>query len=230
VPDEGVRSGLAMDGQGNRWIPVVQANTVGKCDVEQENFTSYEIPTRGSTPVGISYDGNSIIWLAEAVGKIAEIDPTTGNITEHEPELKSYELDEPTSVFPDPRSSSVFISEHGGRTITAYSPLLGTFREYPVVNEAGLPFGMAMDSYGNLWFAEHQIDRIGVIDPRTGQGTEAKIPIPGSLIQWITADDNGKIWFAAQQGSTVGSITTTAKPASPSTPNSGQGGGSTSGG
>ncbi|HEV8387805.1 MAG TPA: copper resistance protein CopC [Nitrososphaera sp.] len=227
VPDEGVLSGLAMDGEGNLWIPVVQANTIVKFDVEQENFTSYEIPTRGSTPVGVSYDGNGIIWLAEAIGKIAEIDTATGNITEHEPELQSYELDEPTSVFPAPRSSSVFISEHGGRTITAYSPLLGTFREYPVVNEAGLPFGMAMDSYGNLWFAQHEIDRIGVIDPRTGASTEVKIPITGSFIQWLTSDDHGKIWFAAQRGGALGSVTITARPAAPGPTNNGtQGGGS----
>ena len=226
VPDEGVLSGIAMDGQGNLWIPVVQANTVVRFNVQGENFTSFEIPTRGSTPVGISYDGNGVIWLAEAIGKIAEIDTATGNITEHEPELQRYELDEPTSVFPDPRGSSVFISEHGGRTITAYSPLLGTFREYPVINEAGLPFGMAMDSYGNLWFAQHEIDRLGVIDPRTGASTELKIPITGSFIQWLTSDDRGKIWFAAQRGAALGSVTITAKPAAPGPDNNGtQGGG-----
>jgi hypothetical protein len=75
---------------------------------------------------------------------------------------------------------------------------------------------MAMDNYGNLWVAEHQIDKIAVIDPRTGASKEANIPITGSFIQWITSDDNGRIWFAAQQGSGLGSITTTAKPSSSS--------------
>jgi copper transport protein len=227
VPDEGVLSGIAMDGQGNLWIPVVQANTVVRFDVQGENFTSFALPTRGATPVGISYDGNGVIWLAEAAGRIAEIDTATGNISEHEPELQRYELDEPTSVFPDPRGTGVFISEHGGRTITAYSPLLGTFREYPVVNEAGLPFGMAMDSFGNLWFAQHEIDRLGIIDPRTGASAEVKIPISGSFIQWLTADDSGKIWFAAQRGAALGSVTITAKPVTSGPNDNGtQGGGS----
>jgi copper transport protein len=83
---------------------------------------------------------------------------------------------------------------------------------------------MAMDSYGNLWFAEHTIDRVGVIDPRTGAGAEAKIPITGSFIQWITADDRGRIWFAAQQGSAIGSITITAKPSTSPPPDNGEGG------
>jgi copper transport protein len=193
----------------------VQANTVVKFDIREQNFTSFAIPTRGSTPVGISYDDRGIIWVAEAIGRIASIDPATGRITEHEPELQRYELDEPTSVFPDPRSSGVFISEHGGHTITAYNPMLGTYREYPVVNEAGLPFGMAMDGYGYLWFAQHEIDRIGILDPRTGASTEVKIPITGSFIQWLTSDDKGNVWFAAQRGGAIGSVAVTAKPTAP---------------
>ena len=60
-----------------------------------------------------------------------------------------------------------------------------------------------------------------MIDPRTGEGSEAKIPIAGSQIQWTTADDKGKIWFAAQNGAALGSITITAKP-STTPPDTGQ--------
>jgi len=98
------------------------------------------------------------------------------------------------------------------------------------VNADGLPFGMAIDSYGNLWFAEHTVDRLAVIDPRTGEGSEAKIPISGSFIQWITADDKGKIWFAAQQGSALGSITITASPSTTPPPGTGQQDGGPGGG
>jgi copper transport protein len=215
IPEDGVLSGLAMDANGNLWVPVVQANKVVRFDPATEQFSSFEIPTRGSIPVGIAADGRGNIWLAEAAGSIAMIDPANGNITEYRPTIQRMELDEPSAVFPDPRGAGIFISEHGGHTISAYNPMLGTFRKYPVVNEAGLPFGMAMDSYGYLWFAQHEIDRIGVIDPRTGASTEVRIPIAGSFIQWITSDDKGRIWFAAQRGASLGSITITAKPPSP---------------
>lgn len=215
VPEEGVLSGLAMDNNGSLWVPVVQANKVVRFNPATEQFSSFEIPTRGSIPVGIIADAQGNIWLAEAAGSIAMIDPATGNITEYRPTIQKLELDEPSAVFPDPRGAGIFIAEHGGHTISAYNPMLGTFRKYPVVNEAGLPFGMAMDSYGFLWFAQHEIDRIGVIDPRTGASTEARIPIAGSFIQWITSDDKGRIWFAAQRGASLGSITITAKPPSP---------------
>ena len=93
-----------------------------------------------------------------------------------------------------------------------FNTILGTFREYPSVDESGLPFGMAMDNYGNLWFAQHEIDKIGVIDPRTGEGTEVNIPLTGSFVQWLTSDDEGRIWFAAQRASALGSISITATP------------------
>ncbi|MCI0560675.1 MAG: copper resistance protein CopC [Nitrososphaera sp.] len=225
IPEKGVLSGLAMDTAGNFWVPVVEANKVVKFDVASENFSSFAIPTQSSIPVGVASDRHGNIWLAESVGKIAKIDTATGNITEYEPTIQGQELDEPTAVFPDPGGVNIFISEHGGDTVSAFNPVLGTFREYPPVNEAGLPFGMAMDSYGNLWFAEHEIDRIGVIDPRTGASTEAKIPIAGSTIQWLTSDDTGKIWFAAQRGASLGSITISAKPVPPGPIDGGQAGG-----
>lgn len=224
IPEAGIPSGLAMDSNGNLWVPMAQANKVARLDPASEEFSLYEIPTPESEPAGIASDNSGNIWFAEATGKIAKIDPASGRITEYAPNSKLQTLDTPTAVFPDPKSSNIYIAEHEGHTISAFNSLLGTFREYPSVNMDGLPFGMAMDSFGNLWFAEHTIDRVGVIDPRTGEGSEAKIPIAGSTIQWITADDKGRIWFAAQRGSALGSITITAKPSTTPSESEGQSG------
>ncbi|MDP8889085.1 MAG: copper resistance protein CopC [Thermoproteota archaeon] len=221
IPEEGIPSGIAIDGNGNLWMPIVVgdgSDKVVKFDPASEQFSSYNIPTPDARPAGITSDRLGNIWFAEAgAGSIAKIDPATGNITEYKPKNSLQTLDEPVGVFADPDSSDIYISEHSGHTITVYNSLLGTFREYPSINEDGLPFGMAMDSYGNLWFAQHEIDKIGVIDPRTGEGAEANIPITGSFVQWITSDNEGRIWFAAQRGSALGSTTTTASPASPQT-------------
>jgi copper transport protein len=231
IPEAGIPTGLAMDGNGSLWMPVIQANKVVKFDPASEEFSSYDIPTPASRPAGIASDRSGSIWFTESgPGRIAMIDPATGDITEYAPNSQFQTLDEPAAVFPDPTSSNIYIAEHSGSTITVFNSLLGTFRDYPSVNEAGLPFGMAIDAYGNLWFAEHEIDRIAVLDPRTGEGAEAKIPIAGSAIQWITADDDGRIWFAAQRGAALGSITITAKPATTPPPGNGQNGGSEAGG
>jgi copper transport protein len=219
IPEEGIPSGIAIDGNGSLWMPIVVGNgsdKVVKFDPATEQFSSYNIPTLDARPAGISSDSLGNIWFAEAgAGSIAKIDSVTGNITEYKPKNPLQALDEPAAVFADPNSFDIYIAEHSGHTITVYNSLLGTFREYPSIDEAGLPFGMALDSYGNLWFAQHEIDKIGVIDPRTGEGTEANLPIAGSFVQWLTSDNEGRIWFAAQRGSALGSVSTTANPATP---------------
>ncbi|MDP8887738.1 MAG: hypothetical protein M3M91_08075, partial [Thermoproteota archaeon] len=219
IPEEGIPSGIAIDGNGSLWMPIVVGNgsdKVVKFDPAIEQFSSYNIPTLDARPAGITSDSFGNIWFAEAgAGSIAKVDTVTGNITEYKPKNPLQALDEPAAVFADPNSFDIYIAEHSSHTITVYNSLLGTFREYPSINEAGLPFGMAMDSYGNLWFAQHEIDKIGVLDPRTGEGTEANLPIAGSFVQWLTSDNEGRIWFAAQRGSALGSVSTTANPAAP---------------
>ena len=211
IPGEGIPSGIAIDGNGNLWVPLVVTSgedKVIKFDPSTGQFSSYNIPTPDARPAGVTSDLLGNIWFAEAAaGSIAKIDTATGNITEYKPKSSSQTLDEPAAVFADPNSYDIYIAEHSGHTITVYNSLLGTFRDYPSVDEGGLPFGMAIDSYGNLWFAQHEIDKLGVIDPRTGEGTEANLPITGSFVQWITSDNDGRIWFAAQRGSALGSVT-----------------------
>jgi copper transport protein len=217
IPGEGIPSGIAIDGNGSLWVPLVIANgadQVIKFDPATEHFSSYDIPTPDARPAGVTTDRTGNIWFAEAdAGSIAKIDPVSGNITEYKPKSPSQTLDEPAAVFADPNGFNIYIAEHTGHTISVYDSLLGTFHEYPSIDESGLPFGMAMDSYGNLWFAQHEIDKIGVLDPRTGEGTEANLPITGSFVQWLTSDNDGRIWFAAQRGSALGSVTIGAIPA-----------------
>lgn len=212
LPQKGIISGLAMDEDGNLWMPVVQPNRVFRFEPSAEEFTYVDLPTAGSIPVAVSLDRSGNVWVAESgSGKIAMIDAQTGAVTEYAPP-GSNKLDEPTVVFQDPDSNTLFISEHTGHTITAFNPLFETFTEYPSINEGGLPFGMAKDRFGNLWYAEHEIDRIAVLDPRTGQGTEVKIPTAGSFVQYILSDDDGNIWIAEQQGGKLGKIVVTAGP------------------
>jgi copper transport protein len=215
IPIEGVGTGLTMDSSGNLWVPTSQSNKVVKFIPQTEQFVSYDIPTPQAEPVGIITDSQGNIWFTEAIGKIAKIDVNSGNITEYAPKNGQQALEEPTAIFEDPNNpGTLYISEHTAHTVTKFNTLLGTFDRYPSLDEAGLPFGMAMDNYGNLWVAEHQIDKIAVLDPRTGASKEANIPITGSFIQWITSDDSGRIWFAAQQGNGLGSVSITAKPSS----------------
>jgi copper transport protein len=176
--------------------------------------TIYDIPTPNSLPTDIAVDREGKVWFTESIGKIGRLDPAKGAITEYQP--SGDVLEEPTSILPDPRSSQVFVSEHEGQQISVLDLILDTFSEYSIISEEGLPFGMALDDYGNLWFAQHVIDRIGLIDPENNQITEVQVPTNGSFVQCLVPDDQGRIWFAEQRGSSLGAIRISLKPNSAS--------------
>jgi copper transport protein len=71
---------------------------------------------------------------------------------------------------------------------------------------------MAMDKYGNLWVAEHTINKIAVIDPRTSDHREVDILAPSPFVQWITSDSKGNIWLAEQSGNALALVTSIENP------------------
>jgi streptogramin lyase len=101
----------------------------------------------------------------------------------------------------------LYISDHDNHTVSVFNTILKTFKTYPVFNPEALPFGMAMDSYGYLWVAEHTTNKIAVIDPETGLSRELEIPKSNPYVQFLTSDSNGNIWFVEQHGNSLGFIT-----------------------
>ena len=49
---------------------------------------------------------------------------------------------------------------------------------------------MTFDRYGNVWFAQHVIDSIGVYDPDNNNLLEIPIPTESSFTQFMTSDGN----------------------------------------
>ncbi len=211
IPLQGITSAMTITDSYDIWLVVGgQSNNIARFSPASNEFTIYDIPTPNSLPTDIAVDREGKIWFTESIGKIGRLDPGTGTITEYQPSGDA--LEEPTSILPDPRSSQVLVSEHEGQQISILDPILNTFSEYSIISDGGLPFGMALDDYGNLWFAQHVIDRIGLIDPENNQITEVQVPTNGSFVQWLVPDDQGRIWFAEQRGSSLGAISIILKP------------------
>jgi len=213
IPMEGVTSGMATDQNHDVWLTVSgQSNNIVRLSPSSGNLTFFEIPTPNSLPTAVAADSKGSIWFTESIGKVGRLNPITGNITEYEP--LDGRLKEPNAILMDPKSSNVYISEHEGKAITVLDPLLNLFSRYPTPSPKGLPFGMALDTYGNVWFAQHVIDKIGVLDTLNGEIVEIPVPTKDSFVQWLAPDDQGRIWFAEQRGSSLGSINLVLNPAS----------------
>jgi copper transport protein len=213
-----IASGIAIDKNNNVWLTSASTNAILRFNSQSQaasNFTTLYLPSVNATSLGLIVDDKSgQIWIAEDIGKLANIDPTRNyKILEYSPEGKDKALKDPTGLFVDPETGDIYISEHEGHAVSVFNPILKKFdKRYPSLDPNGLPFGMAMDKYGNLWVAEHTINKIAVIDPNTGQHTEVDIPAPSPFVQWITSDSTGNIWLAEQRGNALAVVTSIENP------------------
>jgi copper transport protein len=217
IPVQGVPSGIAVDSNSNNvWISLASANEILSFNIQSKSFSPpIKLPSTNAAPLGIIIDQSGQIWIAESgIGKLANIDPTKNyKVIEYAPIAgANITLKSPTALLADPTTGNIYISEHDGHAVSIFNPLLKTFNRYPPLNPNGLPFGMALDNNRNLWVAEHTINKIAVIDPRTGQNREVNIPQQSPFVQWITSDSQGNVWLAEQRGNSLAVITSTAKP------------------
>ena len=210
------------------WITSPSTGEVLIFDPQLQNFTnSLSLPTPNSSPLGIAIDSsNGQLWIAEGIGKIANIDPASNlTINEYAPPAESSggggslgggtendTLISPTALLIDPYTGSIYISEHDGHVVSVFNTVFKTFSDFPPISEDALPFGMTLDKDRNLWVAEHVTNRLTVIDPSTSKEKEVTIPSSSPFVQYLTTDNEGRVWFAAQRGNAIGYITPSVNP------------------
>lgn len=201
-------SGITIDSDDNIWFTSPLSGEVMRFDTETGNVTlKLQLKDKDARPFAIMADPvSNLIWLTDEAGKLAKIDPANNyTITEYSPGGNRTLLS-PTALMIDKTTGEIYISQHDGHRITVFDPLSRSFTDLPVINEAGLPFGMAFDNYGNLWVAEHTINKIAVIDTQKSKVREIEVKNSSPFIQWLTSDSNGNIWFAEQRGNGIGMI------------------------
>jgi len=208
IPNYVTPSGMAIDSNDTIWITSPSSGEVMRFDPNVGNITlKLHLKDQNARPFAIvSHPVTNLIWLTDEAGKLVKIDPSTNySITEYSPGGNKSLLS-PTALLIDKTTGEIYISQHDGHRITVFNPLTKIFTDLPIINKAGLPFGMAIDKYGNLWVAEHTINKNAVIDTQKSKIREVPVKTPSPFIQWITSDSNGNIWFAEQRGNSIGVI------------------------
>jgi copper transport protein len=215
IPKNVTPSGMAIDSNDTIWITSPLTGEVMRFDPQVGNFTLKLHPKeQNARPFAIASDPvSNLIWFTDEAGKLAKIDPSANySITEYSPSGNK-SLSSPTALLIDKTTGEIYVSQHDGHRITVFDPLTKIFTDLPIINEAGLPFGMAIDKYGNLWVAEHTINKLAVIDTQKSKIREVPVKAPAPFVQWLTSDSNGNIWFAEQRGNSIGVVEPSAGPA-----------------
>ena len=81
----------------------------------------------------------------------------------------------------------------------------GTFREYKLP-ENSFPVGMAIDALGQVWYSDIRRNKIGRLDPVSGEVKDFDIPTKDSWPFFIVIDADGTLWFTERMGDKIGRL------------------------
>ena len=79
-------------------------------------------------------------------------------------------------------------------------------QEYEVPTPKSRPHDPAVAPDGSLWYTGQGANKIGRLDPKTGEFKEFALKTPNSGPHGLTADKDGNIWFTAISGGYVGKL------------------------
>jgi virginiamycin B lyase len=82
-----------------------------------------------------------------------------------------------------------------------------TIHEWPVPTKGAHPHDPAVGPDGSLWFTEQMVNKIGRLDPKTGEIKEYPLPDDKNAgPHGLAADRDGNIWFTANFGGYIGKL------------------------
>ena len=78
-----------------------------------------------------------------------------------------------------------------GNKVASLQTRTGAIKEYP---SSGGPYGLALDHAGNVWFCRMGDNKMGRLDPKSGQMAEVDMG-GGSLPRRVAAAPDGILWI-----------------------------------
>src|SRR5258706_5363755 len=81
-----------------------------------------------------------------------------------------------------------------------------TIKEWAVPTKGAHPHDPAVGADGALWFTEQMANKIGRLDPKTGEFEEYPLKVTNSGPHGLVEDGSGNIWFTANFAGYVGKL------------------------
>jgi len=224
---------VASDPQGNAWV-AERAGKLGRFDPKTYEFVEVAVAAGGAAPNrqrlgNPQIDKNGILWVADGPnGRWLSYDTKYDKFASFQwPKGRGPAGGNSMAVHPD----GTIYATGMGKEVRALNPEKAEFKFYESPSsgkgkqEPGA-YGLAVAGDGSVWWAQDNIDKMGRIDPATGQIEEYTIPYTGghAFPRRMNSDANGDLWVALWQAGKLMKIdhkTREMKIFTPPTPNAG---------
>ncbi len=154
--------GITTGSDGSLWFTMGDENAVGKFNPETEEHTIYVAPNDDARPGSITTGLDGSLWFTKSdynSGKIAKVDPSTGEITEYPLPTATYSWPDNIIAGPDGR---LWFTGSNDKVITAFDPETTAITEYDYGE--GWSGGFTFDSDDNIWLALSNDNKIGRLE------------------------------------------------------------------
>lgn len=170
-----------------------------------EGFKEYPSPTPQSGPGRLDFDREGNVWYPELyTDKLVRLNVKTGRTTEWDMPSKG---GLPAGVRVDLETGAVWVSEPMADKLAVFQD--GKFTEYQIPTRGSVVSTNVTDAGGFVWFTEGGWrgsaggNKIGRLDPRSGEVQEFLIPYENSQPLGMVQGRDGSIWFSLVTGAKI---------------------------
>jgi streptogramin lyase len=198
---------VASDPTGNAWV-AERAGKLGRFDPKTYEFVEVSPPLGPAAPNrqrlgNPQIDSRGILWVADGPnGRWLSYDTKYDKFASFQwPKGHGNAGGNSMAIAPD----GVIYATGAGKEVRALNPTTAEFSFYASPSAGGKQepgaYGIAVAGDGSVWWAEDNIDKMGRIDPKTGQVEEYKIPYSEghAFPRRMNSDAHGDVWVALWQ-------------------------------
>jgi virginiamycin B lyase len=158
---------LALTSDGRVWFGLLTGGAVGKLDPATGTVTLLRLADEKAAVFSMASDGDGNIWFTEMqTGKIGRVDAKSGQLSEI---ATPRALGDPSTLYAVATASNgdVWFASAGANALIRYTPQTQAFRFFVLPTSASVPYGVAFDSAGKLWFSAdgQPANYVGVLSP-----------------------------------------------------------------
>ncbi len=197
---------LVLDKKGNIWFTELNANALGRLNINSGQTQQYALTTTKTTqslnPYGITIDPQGNIWFTEAsTNQIGRLDPKTGLISYFSMKGSSTPLMEIASD----SHSMIWATSFSSGLLLRFSPKTATFTSFYASSSGGL-YGITITPEGQVWVTITAANAIANLDPAANRFIDYVIPSTGSLPLGVVMGANDSFWFTEAGSNKIGML------------------------
>lgn len=170
APRDGVKSypfALALTPDGQVWFGMLSGGAVGRLDAATGKVTFVQLADDKAAVFSMASDDAGNLWFTEMQAwKLGRVDGKTGKVSEIDVPKT---LGNPSTLYAVATASNgdVWFASAGANALIRYTPQSQAFRFFVLPTPASVPYGVAFDSAGKLWFSAdgQPANYIGVLSP-----------------------------------------------------------------